>query len=160
MVFLKRNLTGEQRSFIAHFYLRFLQTPHAFGAYLFRRPKRLQQFPYRIYPLLPYHFICHIRFAYFTQNVFLYINQANFTICQGYYSEKFSSVDDFFRLLEMKSVLTALIFGTVHAQECSIPSELPEGMVLTEYLPASTVLVLPNFQYSCTSSVEPYSLKP
>ena len=51
----------------------------------------------------------------------------------------------FFRLLEMKSVLTALIFGTVHAQECSIPSELPEGMVLTEYLPASTVLVLPNF---------------
>jgi len=28
----------------------------------------------------------------------------------------------------MKSVLTALIFGTVHAQECSIPSELPEGL--------------------------------
>ena len=35
-----------------------------------------------------------------------------------------------FRLLEMKSVLTALIFGTVHAQECSIPTDLPEGMVL------------------------------
>lgn len=64
------------------------------------------------------------------------MNQANFTVQLAkdttqnsqYRGSKLKKI--FFRLLEMKSVLTVLIFGTIHAQECSIPSELPEGMVL------------------------------
>ena len=55
MVFKENYLTGEQRSFIAHFYLNFFRHPNAFGAfttyrYLFHTLV-IPKFVFTFYPL-------------------------------------------------------------------------------------------------------------